>query len=202
MSSSNFFSSHNARRPSKYSGVAGVTPPSPCTPSIRMATVAGEIAAARRCQIVEGNVPEARRHRLETFFHLVLARGGNARQRAAVKRIRRRENFEPALVVAKFPRQLIQTFIRLRAAVGKKAFARPMRLTISAASRPCGSVKYKLETWMSFFDCSTSASVMAGCAWPRQHTAMPLPRSRYAFAPDIKQHSCPAPWLNTSSKRP
>ena len=27
-------------------------------------------------------------------------------------------------------------------------------------------------------DCSTSASVMAGCAWPRQHTAMPLPRSR------------------------
>ena len=25
-----------------------------------------------------------------------------------------------------------------------------MRFTISAASRPCGSVKYRLETWISF----------------------------------------------------
>ena len=124
MNSSIFFSSHKARRPSRYSGVAGVTPPSPCTPSIRMATVAGEMRVARGGQIVERNVPETRRHRLEPFFHLVLAGGGDAGQRAAVKGIRRRQNFKPAFVVAEFPRQLEQAFVGLRAAVGKKAFAR------------------------------------------------------------------------------
>ena len=123
MSSSNFFSSHNARRPSKYSGVAGVTPPSPCTPSIKMATVAGEIASAPppgRCTECAGNPAD----RLEPFFHFVLAGGGDARERAAVKGIRRRENFKPALVMAEFARELEQAFVGLRAAIGKKTFAR------------------------------------------------------------------------------
>ena len=124
MSSSSFFSSHNARRPSRYSGVAGVTPPSPCTPSIKMATVAGEIAFARGVQIVERNVPEAGHHRLKTFFDFVLAGGGDAGERPAVKGIRRRQNFKPAFVVAEFARELEQAFVRLRAAVGEKAFAR------------------------------------------------------------------------------
>ena len=78
---------------------------------------------ARRVQIVERNVPEARRHRLEPFLHLVLAGGGNAGQRAAVKGIRGRQNFKPAFVVAEFPGQFEQAFVGLGAAVGKKAFA-------------------------------------------------------------------------------
>ena len=124
MSSSSFFSSHNARRPSRYSGVAGVTPPSPCTPSIKMATVAGEIALRAGCQIVERNVPETRHRRLKTFFHFVLAGGGDAGERPAVKGIRRGQNFKPAFVVAEFPRELEQAFVRLRAAVAEKNFAR------------------------------------------------------------------------------
>ena len=89
-----------------------------------MATVAGEMASRARCQIVEGNVPEARHHRLETFFHFVLAGGGNARQRPAVKGIGRGQNFKPAFVVAEFARELEQAFVRLRAAVAEKNFAR------------------------------------------------------------------------------
>src|ERR1035441_4768601 len=42
MSNKSFFSSHKARRPSRYSGVAGVIPPSPCTPSIMIEGVQGE----------------------------------------------------------------------------------------------------------------------------------------------------------------
>ena len=84
----------------------------------------GRNRVARGGQIVERNVPEARRHRLEPFFDLVLAGGGDAGQRAAVKGIRRRQNFKPAFVVAEFPRQLEQTFVGLRAAVGEKTFAR------------------------------------------------------------------------------
>ena len=80
----------------------------------------GRNRVARRVQIVERNVPEARHHRLETFFDLVLAGGGDAGQRAAVKGIRRRQNFKPAFVVAEFPRELEQAFVRLRAAVGEK----------------------------------------------------------------------------------
>jgi hypothetical protein len=106
---------------------------------------------ARRFQIVERNVPEARHHRLETFFNLVLAGGGDARQRAAMKGICRRDDLKTAFVVAEFARELEQSFVRLRAAVAKKTLPAPMRFTISAASRPCGSVKYKFETWMSFW---------------------------------------------------
>ena len=83
----------------------------------------GRNRVARGGQIVERNVPETRRHRLETLFDLVLAGGGDAGQRAAVKRIRRRQNFKPAFVVAEFPRQLEQAFVGFRAAVGKKTFA-------------------------------------------------------------------------------
>ena len=40
-----FFSSQSARMPAMNSGVAGVTPPSPCTASSMIATVFSEIAA-------------------------------------------------------------------------------------------------------------------------------------------------------------
>ncbi len=79
---------------------------------------------ARGFQIVERNVPETRRHRLKTFFYFVLAGCGNARERASVKGIRRRQNFKPAFVVAEFARELEQAFVRLRAAVAEKNFAR------------------------------------------------------------------------------
>ena len=69
-------------------------------------------------------MPETRRRRLETFFDLVLARRGDAGQRAPVKGIRRGQNFKPAFVVAEFTRKLEQAFVGFRAAVGKKAFAR------------------------------------------------------------------------------
>ena len=89
-----------------------------------MATVAGEIAFRAGGQIVERNVPEARHHRLEALFHLVLAGGGNAGHRPAMEGIGRGQNFKPAFVVAEFPRELEQAFVRLRAAVGEEAFAR------------------------------------------------------------------------------
>ena len=82
----------------------------------------GRNRVARGGQIVERHVPEARRHRLEPLFHLVLARGRDAREGAPVKGIRRRQNFKPALVVAELARHFEQAFIRLRAAVGKKTF--------------------------------------------------------------------------------
>ena len=80
----------------------------------------GRNRVARGFQIIERNVPEARHHRLKTFFDLVLAGGGDAGERPAVKGIRRGQNFKPAFVVAEFPRELEQAFVRLRAAVGEK----------------------------------------------------------------------------------
>ncbi len=123
MNSSSFFSSHNARRPSRYSGVAGVTPPSPCTPSIIMAIGRRRNGGTRGGEIVERNVPETRHRRLETFFDFFLAGGGDAGERPSVKRIGRGQNFKPAFVVAEFSRELEQAFVRLRAAVGEKNFS-------------------------------------------------------------------------------
>ena len=68
-------------------------------------------------------MPEAGHHRLKTFFHLVLSGGGDAGERPSVKGIRRGQNFKPAFVMAEFPRQLEQAFVRLRAAVAEKNFA-------------------------------------------------------------------------------
>ena len=84
----------------------------------------GRNRVARGGQIIERNVPETRRRRLETFFDLVLAGGGDAGQRPSMKGIRRRQNFKPAFVVAEFAGELEQAFVGFRAAVGKKAFAR------------------------------------------------------------------------------
>ena len=83
----------------------------------------GRNRVARGGQIIVGNVPEARHHRLKAFFDFVLAGGGNARQRAAVKGIDRRENFKTALVMAEFARELEKPFICLRPAVAEKNFA-------------------------------------------------------------------------------
>ena len=84
----------------------------------------GRNRVARGGQIIERNVPEARRRRLEPFLDLFLAGRGNAGQCASVKRIRRRQNFKPAFIVAELAGEFEQAFVGLRAAVGKKAFAR------------------------------------------------------------------------------
>src|SRR5207249_6585759 len=49
-------------------------------------------------------------------------RRGDARQRSAVKRIQRRDNFVAAFAVAKLARQLEQSLIGFRAAVAEKHF--------------------------------------------------------------------------------
>ena len=54
MKSSSFLSSHNARSPSKYSGGAGVMPPSPWMPSMRIATVAGDNASRIAAKSLNG----------------------------------------------------------------------------------------------------------------------------------------------------
>ncbi len=80
---------------------------------------------AHRGEVVVRHMPEARHQRLKPALHLVLSRGGNARERAPVKRIERGENFEASLVVAKLAGELEQSLIRLAAAVAEKNFARP-----------------------------------------------------------------------------
>ena len=75
-------------------------------------------------QIVERNVPESGHDRFKPFLHLVLARRGDAAEGPAVKGIDGGKHFKPAFVVAEFAREFEEPFICLRAAVGKKAFAR------------------------------------------------------------------------------
>ena len=79
---------------------------------------------ARGGQIVEGDVAEAGRHRLETLLDLGLAGGRDAGQRAAMKGILRRQNLEAALLVAEFAGQLEQALVGLAAAVAKENLAR------------------------------------------------------------------------------
>src|SRR5690349_10324305 len=62
--------------------------------------------------------------RFKAFLNLVLAGGGDACQRAPVKRIDGRENFKSPFIVAKFPRELEQSFVRLRATVAEKHLSR------------------------------------------------------------------------------
>ena len=63
-----------------------VTPLSPCTGSSRMATVLSVVAAFSDDQVVEGHLLEAVGHRLERRLVLLLAGGGQGRQRAPVER--------------------------------------------------------------------------------------------------------------------
>ena len=60
----------------------------------------------RGFEVVEWNMPEARRHWLKTLFDFVLSSRGNAGECAAVKGICRGQDFKPAFVVAEFPREL------------------------------------------------------------------------------------------------
>src|SRR6266516_6537326 len=62
--------------------------------------------------------------RLEAFLDFLLTRRGQARQRSAVKRIEGGDDFVAAFVVTELARQLEQSFVRLRAAVAEKQFAR------------------------------------------------------------------------------
>src|SRR5688500_4137090 len=66
-------------------------------------------------------------HRLKPFLHLLLARRGNSSERAAVEGIERGDDFEPAFVVPKLPRQLVKPFVGFSAAVAEKDFARRER---------------------------------------------------------------------------
>ena len=66
---------------------------------------------------------EARRHRLETLLHLVLPRGGDARECASVKRIDRRDYFKTPFIVTEFAGEFEQTFVGFRAAVAEETFA-------------------------------------------------------------------------------
>src|SRR5256885_2455068 len=79
---------------------------------------------AHRVEIVEGHLPKPRHHRLETLLHFLLTGRGDSRQRPSVERPVSRENFEPAGVVPKFSRKLVETFVRFRAAVTKETTAR------------------------------------------------------------------------------
>ena len=65
-------------RPAKYSGVAGLTPPSPCTGSSSTApTTVGSMAAVQGVEVVPGHVAEALGQGLERLVLLGLAGGGS-----------------------------------------------------------------------------------------------------------------------------
>ena len=76
-------------------------------------------------EIIERHMAKFLHQRLKPFLHLFLAGGGNRCQRAPVKGVNGRDNFEPALLMPKPARQLEQTFIRFGAAVTKEYFTRP-----------------------------------------------------------------------------
>ena len=88
-----------------------------------MATVAGESAARTAAEIVVRHVPESLAPRFESLLHLVLAGGGDAGERPAVKGIEGGEDFEAAFVVAELAGELEQALVGLGAAVAEKAFA-------------------------------------------------------------------------------
>jgi hypothetical protein len=69
-------------------------------------------------------VAKTRRHRLETLFDFVLARGGNPREGATMEGIGGGENFEPSLIVAEFSGELVKALIGLGSAIAEKHLAR------------------------------------------------------------------------------
>ena len=125
MSSSRFFSSHNWRRPSKIFGRRGRHAAFALDAFDQNRRRGRRQRRARGGQIVEGDVPETGDHRFKTLLDFGLAGGGDAGQRAAMKGIFRRQNFETALIVAEFAGQFEKPFIGLAAAVAKENLARP-----------------------------------------------------------------------------
>src|SRR5580765_5072968 len=69
-------------------------------------------------------MPEAWHHRLKALLYFFLPGGRDTRQRAPVKRINGRENFKSPFIVAELPRELEQSFVRLRATVAEKHLSR------------------------------------------------------------------------------
>src|ERR1051326_2586262 len=67
---------------------------------------------------------KSRHRRPEALLDLFLSSGGNAGQRATMKGVERREDFESAILVAESARQLEQPFVGLAPAVAEKTFAR------------------------------------------------------------------------------
>src|SRR5690242_6331918 len=63
---------------------------------------------AHRFEIVERDLLESFNRRLESFLYFFLPSGGDARQRAFVERVDRRDDFVTAFVAAKFPGELEQ----------------------------------------------------------------------------------------------
>ena len=83
----------------------------------------GRNRPAHGVQVVERHMPEARNHGFKPLLDLVLAGGGDACQRPAVKGIQRCEDLEPAFLVAELAGELEQAFVGLAAAVAEKHLA-------------------------------------------------------------------------------
>ena len=78
--------------PARYSAVAGMTPPSPCTGSISTAATLGSIGRGERVEVAEGHVAEALGHRLERLVLGRLAGGGERGEGAAVEAAERADD--------------------------------------------------------------------------------------------------------------
>ena len=75
-------------------------------------------------QVVEGHMAKSRHHRFEAFFDFVLTRGGNSRQRPAMKGIDCGNDFKAPFVMTKFTGELEQALIGFGAAIAEEAFTR------------------------------------------------------------------------------
>src|SRR5581483_6551671 len=71
-------------------------------------------------EIIEGHMLESRHRRIESLFDFLLTGRRNSRERAAMKRIRRGNDFESLRVLPDLAREFEQTFVRFRAAVAKE----------------------------------------------------------------------------------
>src|SRR5579885_1147628 len=89
-------------------------------------------------------MPETRHRRLEAFFNLFLAGGGDGRKRPAMEGIDGGDDFKTALVVAEFAGELEQALVGLDAAVGKETFAGADEVDERLRESPLRSVIIKI----------------------------------------------------------
>ena len=142
-----------------------------------MAAVSSSISRAHGLQIAERRVDEAGHQRPEALVILGLGGGRGRAQRAAVKAALEGDDLV-ALLGRVQADQLDGGFVGLGPRVAEERLPAETPLRRALAQSPCNSVCQVLGTWISWPNCSRTASTTGRGQWPSRLQPQPGKKSR------------------------
>ena len=199
-------SSHRRRTPCRYSGDAGITPPSPCTASSSTAATRSSSAPSSASRSSNATWRKPRGQGLERLLLLGLAGRGERRERAAVEGAVRADHVVAvgtAVGLAVPAGELDRALVGLGARVGEEdapvaAEQRVQPFRDDGAARRCNRGSTRAAA------CAPgrrSRRRPPGARGPSDVTASPDRKSRYSL-PALSQSLVPSPRTNATGSRP